>query len=46
MEVDRRMPLPSQRGSLVDSYCMLPDEFVERAVRGGEGINPVDDFYV
>ncbi|KAM0798343.1 S-adenosyl-L-methionine-dependent methyltransferase [Usnea florida] len=45
MEVDQRMPLPWQRGSLVDLYCMLADEFVERADRGGDGINPVDDFY-
>ena len=45
MEVDQRMSLPWQRGMLVDTYCMLADEFVERAGMGGEGINQVDDFY-
>ena len=45
VEVDQRMPQPWQRGSLVDIYCMLADEFVERADMGGEGINPVDEFY-
>ena len=43
--VDQQMILPWQRGMYVDNYCMLADEFVQRAELGGDGINPVDDFY-
>lgn len=45
VEVDQRVMLPWQRGMYVDNYCMLADEFVGRAEIGGDGINPVDDFY-
>lgn len=45
VDVDLKVILPWQRGMYTDSYCMLADEFVERAEQGGEGINPVDDFY-
>ena len=45
VDVDQRVMLPWQRGMYVDNYCMLADEFVERAELGGKGINPLDDFY-
>ncbi|MCJ1442628.1 MAG: hypothetical protein MMC23_003125 [Stictis urceolatum] len=43
--VDRQVILPWQRGMYADNYCMLADEFVERAEQGGPGIRPVDGFY-
>ncbi|MCJ1382256.1 hypothetical protein MMC17_005369 [Xylographa soralifera] len=45
VDVDSRVILPWQRGMYTDNYCILADEFVERAGKGGSGINPVDDFY-
>ncbi|MDI1486245.1 MAG: hypothetical protein OHK93_005471 [Ramalina farinacea] len=44
-DVDLKTILPWQRGMYIDIYCMLADEFVERANRGGEGIKPVEDYY-
>ena len=45
VDVDSKVVLPWQRGMYCDNWCMLADEFVERAERGGEGIDPVTDFY-
>ena len=45
IDVDRRPILPWQRGFYLDNYCMLADEFVERARMGGPGIGNVDDYY-
>ena len=42
--VDLKTILPWQRGMYMDIYCMLADEFVERASRGGEGIKPVENY--
>ena len=44
-DVDLKTILPWQRGMYIDIYCMLADEFVERASRGGEGIKPVANYY-
>ena len=44
-DVDLKVIQPWQRGMYADNYCMLADEFVERAERGGEGINGVDDYF-
>lgn len=45
VEVDSRVMLPWQRGMYNDNWCMLADEFVERAEQGDDGIYPVEDFY-
>ena len=45
VDVDRKIILPWQRGMFADNFCMLADEFVERAARGGQGIKPVDEEY-
>ena len=45
INVDSRIVLPWHRGWFVDNYCMLADEFVRRAEKGGKDIYPVDDFY-
>jgi len=45
VDVDRQVTPPWQQPMYIDNMCMLADEFVERAERGGEGIKPVDEFY-
>ena len=45
IEVDERVIPPWHRGWHIDNWCMLVDEFTERAEAGGPGINPIPDYY-